>query len=88
MSRNGDELSPRVREIRRDKFGEDGIATLSQTMKIPAHTWENFENGVLIPAGIILEFIELTGVEPHWLLTGEGARYRARSATAARRASS
>lgn len=88
MTMNGDALSPRVREIRRDKFGEDGIATLSQNLKIPAQTWENFESGVSIPAGIILEFIELTGVEPHWLLTGEGARYRARSATAARRASS
>lgn len=88
MSRDGDELSPRVREIRRDKYGEDGIATLSQAMSIPAATWENFENGVMIPARIILKFIELTGVEPGWLLTGEGPRYRVRSATSTRRASS
>ena len=86
MSRHGDTLSPRVREIRRDKFGEDGIATLSQAMRIPARTWENFENGVMIPARNILQFIELTGADPHWLLTGEGARYRVRSATTTRRA--
>ena len=86
MPRAGDELSLRVREVRLDKFGEDGIAILSQALKIPAPTWENFENGVTIPAGVILRFIELTGVEPHWLLTGEGPRYRVPTATATRRA--
>jgi hypothetical protein len=85
MPRNGDDVSPRVREIRLDKFGEDGIATLSQAMKIPVRTWENFEKGVMIPTTIILQFIELTGVEPHWLLTGKGARYRVRSGSANRR---
>ena len=49
---------------------------MSQAMNIPARTWEHFENGVMIPAWILLQFIELTGVEPHWLLTGEGDRYR------------
>ena len=31
-------------------FGEDGISSVSQSMHIPAQTWENFENGVAIPA--------------------------------------
>ena len=36
----------------------------------------DFEAGVEVPGWIILRFIELTDVEPHWLLTGEGERYR------------
>ncbi len=79
MQANSDALAPRVREIRLEMFGEDGISSVSQSMHIPAQTWENFENGVAIPAWIILQFIEITGVEAHWLLTGEGERYRDRS---------
>ena len=54
---------------------------------IPALTWDHFENGVTIPARIILQFIELTGVEPHWLLTGNGERYRVPPVKSRRRAS-
>jgi hypothetical protein len=80
-------LASRVREIRLETFGDDGIATLAQAMNIPTRTWEHFENGVTIPAWILLQFIELTGVEPHWLLTGEGERYRVRPAKSGRLAS-
>jgi len=86
MHGNSDHLARRVREIRLEMF-DDGVATLSQAMDIPARTWEHFENGVTIPAWIILQFIEITGVEPHWLMTGEGERYRVRSANPPRRAS-
>ncbi len=79
MQANTDELARRVREIRLEMFGHDGIAALSHALNIPARTWEHFEDGITIPASIILQFIEMTGVEPHWLLTGEGARYRDRS---------
>jgi hypothetical protein len=78
MSRNGDTLSDRLREIRLDRFGEHGILTLSKAMGIPARTWENFEAGVQVPGWALLQFIEFSGVEPHWLLTGEGERYRDR----------
>jgi hypothetical protein len=87
MKGNSDRLANRVHEVRVDKFGIDGTATLSQALGIPAQTWENFENGVTIPAWILLQFIEITSVEPHWLLTGEGARYRGDSALASRRTS-
>jgi hypothetical protein len=87
MLRNSDHLASRVREIRVETFGDDGIATLSQVMNIPVRTWEHFENGVTIPASILLHFIEITGVEPHWLLTGEGERYRARPVPSIRSAS-
>ena len=35
----------------------------------------NYEAGCTIPAPVILQFIELTGAHPHWLLTGEGPRF-------------
>ena len=79
MRENGVELSRRIREIRVAKFGEEGVATLATVLKIPARTWQHFENGVVVPAWVILQFIELTGADPHWLLTGEGEHYRVHS---------
>jgi hypothetical protein len=73
-------LASRVREIRREVFGEDGVPQLSEQLGFPARTWENCEAGVIIPGEVILRFIELTGADPHWLLTGEGERYRVRPA--------
>jgi hypothetical protein len=86
MQANGSELSPRIREVRLERYGEGGIPTLAEALKIPARTWLNFEGGVAAPASVILQFIELTDVEPHWLLTGEGERYRARPGQATSRA--
>jgi hypothetical protein len=87
MQKENDRLSYRVQQIRRETYGEDGSPYLSQALKIPARTWEHYENGVTIPARIILRFIEITGVEPRWLLTGEGERYRDRPARPTLRAS-
>jgi hypothetical protein len=87
MRGNSDLLSSRIREIRLDKFGAEGIAIISRAMNIPVRTWEHFENGVTIPGWILLELIEMTGVEPHWLLTGTGERYRVSPVTSSHRAS-
>jgi hypothetical protein len=35
----------------------------------------NYESGCTIPAHSILRFIKLTGVHPHWLLTGNGEQF-------------
>jgi hypothetical protein len=43
---------------------------------IPIRTWYNYESGVTVPGEVILRFVELTGVDPNWLLHGEGPRYR------------
>jgi hypothetical protein len=56
MQGNSDHLARRVREIRRALFGDHGISTLSQAVDIPERTWDNFENGVTIPAWIIWQF--------------------------------
>lgn len=70
-------LADRVRQIRRERFGDDGVARLSNLLRIPPRTWTNYEHGVAIPATVLLRFLEVTRTEPEWLLTGEGRRYRA-----------
>jgi hypothetical protein len=80
MTSPRDDLARRASQLRRECFGEDGIPRLAAALWMPARTWELFEAGASIPAVVLLAFIELTGVEPHWLLTGEGEPYRVRPA--------
>ena len=69
------DLAHRVREIRIDLYGQNGGPLLAQALEIPFRTLHNYESGCTIPAPTILRFIELTGADPHWLLTGEGDRF-------------
>lgn len=69
-------LSRRLREIRQEIFGEHGGPELARRLGLPARTWYNYETGVTVPAEVLLGFIEQTGVNPTWLLNGEGPRYR------------
>jgi hypothetical protein len=71
-----DVLASRVREVRVQRYGENGGPVLAEALGIPARTWAHYESGVIMPAPVLLLFIEVTGVEPHWLLTGEGRTYR------------
>ncbi len=68
-------LADRVREVRLEVFGEHGGPRLAEALGIPHQTWLNYERGVTIPSQVILQFIELTNSDPHWLLTGEGERF-------------
>jgi hypothetical protein len=65
-------LARRIREIRVEQFGECGGTLLAEILGLPERTWHNYESGVTIPALVILRFIEATGADPHWLLTGQG----------------
>ncbi len=67
-------LARRIREIRLELYGENGLPTLAQSLKVPAETWLNYERGVTMPADVLLEFLELTGADPQSLLTGETRR--------------
>jgi hypothetical protein len=71
-------LALRVREIRRELFGESGGPLLADVLQVPARTWMNYEAGVTVPAPVILRLIDATGVSPRWLLTGQGPKYRTR----------
>src|SRR5262245_40244564 len=71
-------LTERVREIRQELYGEHGGPLLAQTLRISYRTWHGYESGRTIPAQSILRLIEVTGVHPRWLLTGEGERFLSR----------
>ena len=71
-------LAQRVREIRVERFGEVGRPLLAELLGLPERTWANYESGVTIPALVILQFVDLTGVNPYWLRTGKGDKYDGR----------
>jgi len=74
-------LANRVREIRRELYGEDGGQALAVALRVPYRTWRCFEAGDTLPAEILLGFVELTGVDPTWLLMGEGPKFSRRAST-------
>ena len=65
----------RIKQARLKVYGEGGISRLAQALGVPASTWLNCEQGVRIPDTIILAFVCLAEVSPHWLLTGEGTPF-------------
>ena len=73
-------LAARLHEVREELYGRDAAA-LAAALGLPEATWLNYERGVTMPAVILLEFLELTGASPHWLLTGEGDRRPDRRST-------
>jgi RNA polymerase sigma factor (sigma-70 family) len=72
-------LARRVREVRQELYGEHGGRLFARAMRLHYRTWRDCEEGGDIPAPIILRFVELTGTNPHWLLTGEGEKYNSRN---------
>lgn len=71
------DLAERLREIRVELFGERGGSEMARRLGVPIRTWYNYESGVTVPAEVLLRFLELTSVEPQWLLRGRGERFRA-----------
>lgn len=71
------DLAERLRVIRTELYGERGGPEVARRLSLPIRTWYNYESGVTVPAEVLLKFIELTSVEPQWLLRGSGSRYRA-----------
>ena len=69
-------LGCRVRLVREELFGAYGASILADALSLPSQTLLNYESGCTIPARVLLRFLEVTGTEPHWLLTGTGPRYR------------
>ena len=65
-------LAERVQHIRRECFGDDDGIAVAKALGLPPTTWRNYEQGVAMPAPVLLAFIELTSANPLWLLTGEG----------------
>src|SRR4051794_16087990 len=65
-------LAVRLRQLREELYGEDGTWTLAEAIGIPVATWGNYESGVTLPALVLLALIEVTGVNPRWLASGQG----------------
>jgi transcriptional regulator with XRE-family HTH domain len=76
MSESKRALAERLRQVRVEVYGEDGVHDLARRLGIPERTWSRYESGVTIRAEVVLQFLELTRVEPIWLLRGSGPRYR------------
>jgi hypothetical protein len=70
-------LSERVQAVRVQLFGESGGPVLAELLGIPQRRLARIEAGGPIPGEIILKLIDVTGVNPRWLLSGEGERYGA-----------
>jgi hypothetical protein len=56
-------------------FGEHGGPMLAELLGITQRRLARIEAGGPIPAEIVLKLIVLTGVNPSWLLSGEGETY-------------
>jgi hypothetical protein len=72
------DLALRLREIRLELYGEHGGPILAKKLGLPYRTWYSYEAGAAIPGASILRFLEVTHAHPHWLITGEGAKYTSR----------
>jgi hypothetical protein len=66
------ELALRLRQIRKDLYGDDGAQLLADALEIQVGTWLNYERGVTMPGLVVLKLIDIARVNPHWLLTGQG----------------
>jgi hypothetical protein len=69
-------LAERLANLRSELFGERGGPEMARRLGIPVRTWYNYEAGVTVPAEVILKIIELTSIEPSWLLHGKGSKFR------------
>ena len=69
-------LAERLGALRLELFGDRGGPEMARRLAIPVRTWYNYEGGVTVPAEVVLKIIELTSVEPTWLLHGKGPKFR------------
>lgn len=69
-------LAERLSTLRSELYGDRGGPELARQLGLPVRTWYNYESGVTVPAEVILKIIELTSVEPGWLLHGKGTKFR------------
>jgi hypothetical protein len=69
-------LAERLASLRCELLGDRGGPEMARQLGIPVRTWYNYEGGVTVPAEVILRIIELTSVEPTWLLHGNGPKFR------------
>lgn len=70
------DMAERLREIREDLYGAHGAQFMADRLNIPLKTWLHFESGVVVSGQTILKLIVETNVNPRWLLSGQGPKYK------------
>jgi hypothetical protein len=68
-------IAERVRQIRIERYGENGGPVLAKAMGIPFHCWASYEAGVTMPSEVLLRFIQVTNSNPNWFLTNLDEKY-------------
>jgi len=68
-------FAERLGQIRKAAYGKHGRSAFARALGIPLTSYLNFENGRVPPMNIIVKMMELTRVNPRWLVHGEGAQY-------------
>jgi hypothetical protein len=68
-------LAQRITALRIELFGPRGGPELARRLGIPTRTWYNYEGGITVPGEILLKIVEVTSVEPMWLLHGRGPKF-------------
>lgn len=69
------EVGERLHSIRVELYGEHGLLELTEHLGISPKTWRRYEAGKLMPVGVMLGFVERTGVRLDWLMNGEGPKF-------------
>jgi hypothetical protein len=71
-------LMVRIQRVRRERFGDEGVARMAEALQIPITTWKAIERDGGLSGNLFLRFIDVTGACPIWLLTGEGEPFKRR----------
>jgi hypothetical protein len=74
--RSPSDLAARLGAIRRDLFGEHGAPELAERLGLSTWAWLGFEAGASVPAQVLARLVQVTTVDPTWLLCGRGPMYR------------
>ncbi len=67
-------LAARLQQLRLEHYGIHGAPELAEQLGLPTRTWLNYEQGVTVPATVVLTLIGLTDIEPRWLLGDDRSR--------------
>jgi len=68
-------IAERVRQIRIERYGENGGPVLAKAMGIPFQAWASYEAGTTMPSEVLLRFIQVTNSNPNWFLTNMDDQY-------------
>ena len=69
-------LAARLGQLRRALFGEHGAPELSRRLGIRTPTWLGYEAGGTVPAHVLVLLVEISAVDPIWLVSGRGPMFR------------